>query len=102
MGLEILLGEDGKAHDHNYYIKKLSKMFPLLGRGLALPSLGLFALPSLGYWLDFFLGVTVGLLGLEVGVGPSSLGVGVVQLCGFIHNLNKNHTMTIISEGGGK
>ena len=52
---------------------------PLLGRGLALPSLGLFG-PSFS-WVG--VGVTVGLLGFEVGVGPSSLGLGLSSFVWF-------------------
>ena len=84
--------------------KKLTNMsFPLLGRGLALPSLGLFG-PSFS-WVGVGLlsRVTVGLLGFEVGVVPFSLGLGLSSFVWFfIHDSHKNHTMTIISEGGGK
>ena len=87
------------------YMRILINMsFPLLGNGLALPSLGVFG-PSFSW-------VGVGLLsrgdgwlisGLKLGLALPPWGWGCPALCGFFtHDFRNNHTMIIIFEGGRK
>ena len=96
MGLALLLGEEGKAHDRNCYFQKIDKyVLPTRGKGIG---------PS-------FTWVGAGLLsrgegwpfsGLKLGLALPSWGRGWPASCGYNHNLKKNHTMMIISDGGGK
>ena len=58
-----------------FFFKKVpNRPFLLLGRGL-----------------DFFPGVTVGLLGFEVGVGPSFLGLGLSSVVWFFNHISKKY-----------